>query len=102
MGTRLSCEAPCAFPPARGKVGMGGQAPVAGGQTLHPHPGPPPSQLILADIRQPIGRLQLNLAMPDLEDVILQVINTVLPYGGEVQDREGRWYSLQIRTYERT
>jgi hypothetical protein len=23
---------------------MGGQAPMAGGQTLHPHPGPPPSQ----------------------------------------------------------
>ena len=44
MGTRLSCDAPCSFPPARGKVGMEGQAQVAGCQTHHPRPGPPPSQ----------------------------------------------------------
>jgi two-component system, chemotaxis family, CheB/CheR fusion protein len=55
--------------------------------------------LLPTDIERPVGHLQLNLAMPALEDVILQVINTVRPYVGEVQDREGHWYSLQIRPY---
>jgi two-component system CheB/CheR fusion protein len=56
-------------------------------------------QLIPTDIGWPIGHLQLNSAIPELESWILQVIDTVSPQAREVQDREGHWYSLRIRPY---
>jgi two-component system, chemotaxis family, CheB/CheR fusion protein len=55
--------------------------------------------LIPTDVGRPIGHLQLQLALPDVEGVIRQVIDTDTPHVSEVQDREGRWYSLQIRPY---
>jgi hypothetical protein len=40
--TLVSCT--LLLPPGARESGDGGPAPVAGGQTRHPHPGPPPSQ----------------------------------------------------------
>jgi two-component system, chemotaxis family, CheB/CheR fusion protein len=56
-------------------------------------------QLIPTDIGRPIGHLQLNSVIPELESWILQVIDTVNPQAHEVQDRTGHWYSLRIRPY---
>jgi two-component system, chemotaxis family, CheB/CheR fusion protein len=55
--------------------------------------------LIPTDVGRPIGHLRLNIALPDVEGVIRQVIDTGTPHVHEVQDGEGRWYSLQIRPY---
>jgi two-component system CheB/CheR fusion protein len=55
--------------------------------------------LIPTDIGRPIAHLQLNAAIPELESMILQVVDTVSIREREVQDREGHWYSLRIRPY---
>jgi two-component system CheB/CheR fusion protein len=55
--------------------------------------------LIPTDVGRPIGHLQLRLDLPDLERMLRQVIDTVTPHTCEVQDHEGRWYSLQGRPY---
>jgi two-component system, chemotaxis family, CheB/CheR fusion protein len=56
-------------------------------------------RLIPTDVGRPIGHLQFNLVMPELESLILQVLDTVSTRELEVQDREGHWYSLRIRPY---
>jgi two-component system CheB/CheR fusion protein len=56
-------------------------------------------QLIPADTGRPIRQLRLNIALPELESLILQVITTGIAHDCEVQDREGHWYSLRIRPY---
>jgi two-component system CheB/CheR fusion protein len=38
--------------------------------------------------------------VPDLEHVIEQVIETVVPFEREVTDQQGRWFSMQIRPYK--
>jgi two-component system, chemotaxis family, CheB/CheR fusion protein len=55
--------------------------------------------VIPTDVGRPIGHLQLNITVPDLEGMILQVIETVGTQELEVQDSEGHWYSLRIRPY---
>ena len=56
--------------------------------------------LIPTDAGLPIGDVNLNIDVPDLEQLVVQVIETVSTKEHEVQDREGRWYSLRIRPYE--
>jgi two-component system CheB/CheR fusion protein len=56
--------------------------------------------LIDTDIGRPIGNIRSNVNVPDLENQVLQVIDTMTPLSREVQDREGRWYSLRIRPYK--
>lgn len=58
--------------------------------------------LIPADIGRPITDIKLNLNLPDLEPLLLEVIGTVSTREREVQDREGRWYSLRLRPYRTT
>ncbi|MGH8059818.1 MAG: CheR family methyltransferase, partial [Candidatus Entotheonellia bacterium] len=55
--------------------------------------------VISTDIGRPIGHLQLNVSIPDLESLIREAIDTVSPKEREVQDREGHWYSMRIRPY---
>ena len=38
--------------------------------------------------------------MPDLEQIVLDVIESVTTRELEAQDHEGRWYSLQMRPYK--
>jgi len=55
--------------------------------------------LIPTDIGRPIGDIKPNLQIPDLEQLIAEVIDTLQPQESEVQDRDGHWYSLSIRPY---
>jgi len=56
--------------------------------------------LIPTDIGRPIGDIKLNLSVPDLEPLLAEVIHTVSVRDREIQDRQGRWYSLRIRPYK--
>jgi two-component system CheB/CheR fusion protein len=55
--------------------------------------------LISADIGRPVSDLQPRINLPQLEEIISQVVDTLAPDEREVQDREGRWYSLRVRPY---
>ncbi|MBW4570719.1 MAG: PAS domain-containing protein [Tolypothrix carrinoi HA7290-LM1] len=55
--------------------------------------------LIPTDVGRPLGDINLNLNVPDLEQEILDVINNLSPKEQEVQDNKGHWYDLRIRPY---
>jgi len=56
--------------------------------------------LIPTDIGRPISQVKLNFNAPDLEPLLAEVIETVSVREHEVQDHEGRWYSLRFRPYK--
>jgi two-component system, chemotaxis family, CheB/CheR fusion protein len=58
--------------------------------------------VIPTDIGRPIGHLNLNIPIPDLEPLILEAIDSVSIKEREVQDGEGHQYSLRIRPYKTT
>jgi two-component system CheB/CheR fusion protein len=54
--------------------------------------------LIPTDVGRPLSDIQLNLeGLPDLEALLRQVLATESTREHEVQDRQGRWYSLRLR-----
>jgi two-component system, chemotaxis family, CheB/CheR fusion protein len=55
--------------------------------------------LISTDVGRPISDLKLKIDFPDLEELITEVISTVSVKEREVQDRQGRWYSMRVRPY---
>lgn len=55
--------------------------------------------LIPTDVGRPLGDINHNLNVPDLEQQILLVINTFSASEQEVQDQQGHWYDLRIRPY---
>ena len=56
--------------------------------------------LISGDIGRPISQIKPNINCPDLERLILQVIDTITVEQRDVQDMNGRTYSLTIRPYK--
>ena len=56
--------------------------------------------ILLTDVGRPITNIRPNIDVPDLEQMISEVINTVSVREREVQDREGHWYSLRILPYK--
>lgn len=56
--------------------------------------------IIASDIGRPITHIRSRINMPDLEQLILKVINSLTPVEREVRDTEGHWYSLQVRPYK--
>ncbi|BAN34776.1 MCP methyltransferase/methylesterase, CheR/CheB with PAS/PAC sensor [Sulfuricella denitrificans skB26] len=56
--------------------------------------------LIDADIGRPIGNIRPNVNIPDLEKQVREVIDTMSAQSSEVQDRDGRCYTLSIRPYK--
>jgi two-component system CheB/CheR fusion protein len=58
--------------------------------------------LITADIGRAIGDLKMTLLLDDLDQMILQVIDTLEVRQLEVRDRAGRTFSLRIRPYKTT
>lgn len=56
--------------------------------------------LIPGDIGRPIGQINPNIEVPDLEHLIRETIDSVAPREREVLDRTGRWQSLRIRPYK--
>ncbi len=55
--------------------------------------------LIPSDVGRPITDIQLRLGVPDFEQVLQGVLDTLVPWEQEVRDQEGRWYILRIRPY---
>lgn len=55
--------------------------------------------LLVSDIGRPIGNVRHNLELPDLGQFIVDVIDRVCPQEREVQDTDGRWFSLRVRPY---
>ena len=55
--------------------------------------------LILSDVGRSITNIKPNIDVLDLEQMILEVINTGTVKEREVQDREGRWLLLRILPY---
>ncbi|MBE9079407.1 PAS domain-containing protein [Romeria aff. gracilis LEGE 07310] len=56
--------------------------------------------LISSDVGRPISHIRLNIDLPDLEDLIMGVIDSLTVQDREVQDREGRWHLLRVRPYK--
>ena len=55
--------------------------------------------LLPGDVGRPIGHVRPNIEIPDLAGLVAEVLDTVSVREREVQDVEGRWYSLRIRPY---
>ena len=56
-------------------------------------------KLIAADIGRPVSDLKPRIDVPDLEEIVRQVVDTLSPYERDVRDHDGRWYSLRVRPY---
>ncbi|MBI5004421.1 PAS domain-containing protein [Candidatus Kaiserbacteria bacterium] len=57
-------------------------------------------RIIPSDVGRPITDIKLPIHIPDLEQVLLRVIDTVQSERQDVADEEGRWYNLWIRPYK--
>jgi len=55
--------------------------------------------LIATAVGRPVTDIKLNVDVPDLEQILVEVVETVQPYQRDVQDRNGRWHSLRVRPY---
>jgi two-component system CheB/CheR fusion protein len=55
--------------------------------------------LIPTDIGRRISDINPNIALPDLKELVTEVIDSLNVKEIEVQDREGHWYSLRVRPY---
>ncbi|MDQ3258247.1 MAG: PAS domain S-box protein, partial [Acidobacteriota bacterium] len=56
--------------------------------------------LIATDIGRPISDIKPNINVPDLKELIEEAIETASVIEREVQDREGRWFSMCVRPYK--
>ena len=55
--------------------------------------------LMASDVGRPFSHVRHNLAVTDLESFITEVIDSVRASEREVQDKDGRWFSLRLRPY---
>ena len=55
--------------------------------------------LLPGDVGRPIVNLRPNIDVPDLASLVTEVVDTMSVREREVQDREGRWYSMRVRPY---
>ena len=53
-----------------------------------------------SDVGRPLDDIKSNLRVGDLDQRVAEVIETIQMHESEVQDREGRWYRMQIRPYK--
>jgi two-component system CheB/CheR fusion protein len=56
--------------------------------------------LIATDIGRPISDIRPNINVPDLDKMILEVVDTLTIKEQDIQDTQGRWYSMTIRPYK--
>ncbi len=56
--------------------------------------------VISGDIGRPFINIKHNLNIPKLEELIAYTIHATEPTELDVQDQDGRWYSLKIRPYK--
>jgi len=62
----------------------------------------PAFNILPTDIGRRLGELRPNIDMPDLENVLRDVIETLGTRERKVTDKEGRQYSLRVRPYRTT
>jgi two-component system CheB/CheR fusion protein len=55
--------------------------------------------LLASDVGRPVSHVRHNLELSDLELLITEVIDSVRAREREVQDKDGRWFSLRVRPY---
>ncbi|MFZ0661288.1 MAG: CheR family methyltransferase [Acidobacteriaceae bacterium] len=55
--------------------------------------------VLASDVGRPITDIRPKIEIPDLEEMILGVVESLTPATREVQDAHGCWYSLEIRPY---
>src|SRR5438093_8887440 len=55
--------------------------------------------LLSSDVGRPLSNVRHNLDLPGLEQLLREVIDTITERELEVQNNEGRWYSLRVRPY---
>jgi two-component system CheB/CheR fusion protein len=55
--------------------------------------------LLPGDVGRPIGNLRPNIDVPDLARLVTEVVDTMSVRERELQDLEGRWYSMRVRPY---
>ena len=58
--------------------------------------------VVPSDVGRPLDDIKPNIDVADLDRQIAEVIETMAMTESEVQDREGRWYRMQIRPYKTT
>ncbi len=58
--------------------------------------------LIPTDVGRPLTNIRSNIDVPNLESLLLEVIDTLIVKELEVQDTDGHWYNLRIRPYRTT
>jgi chemotaxis methyl-accepting protein methylase/signal transduction histidine kinase/chemotaxis response regulator CheB len=58
--------------------------------------------VVPADLGRPLDDIRANVGVPDLDRQVAEVIDTMAVTESEVQDRDGRWYRMQIRPYKNT
>ena len=58
--------------------------------------------ILPTDIGRPLGQLRPNIDVPDLENILRDVIDTLSTRERKVTDKEGREYSLRVRPYRTT
>ncbi len=56
--------------------------------------------LIPADLGRPIGDLNLRMEIPNLQEVLTEVIDSIGEKELEVRDQAGKWFLLRIRPYK--
>ena len=56
--------------------------------------------LIPGDVGRALSDIKLNIITEELEQLVLEVIENVVIREREVQDRNGRWYSMRLRPYK--
>lgn len=59
-------------------------------------------KIVPSDIGRPIMEIRSDIEVPNLDELIVSVIETLTPKELEVQDKRGHWHSLQIRPYRTT
>ncbi len=55
--------------------------------------------LLPTDVGRPVSDFKPKIDIPDLEELFLDVIENLHVREREVQDREGRWFSMWVRPY---
>jgi len=55
--------------------------------------------LISGDIGRPVGYLRAQLNLPNLDEMVTGVINTLAPHEAQVESLDGRSYRMRISAY---
>ncbi|MBI3549225.1 MAG: PAS domain-containing protein [Elusimicrobia bacterium] len=58
--------------------------------------------LLPGDVGRPIGDIKPKIPLPNIEEIIHDVIETVTPKELEVRDQEGHSYAVRVRPYKTT